>query len=400
MNQIRSLKETDLWSHHDEAFREPIESITYTQASHKIAPQLFECEIRGQWWETLHDNNITLLVTREYEHFLLSLAADVNARPLISMMSMPHPSGLAVDRSRGVVYVASTRNPNQIYDLMPSQKLLPRLDIQRVNIDDKPLIPIRIRILPGCLYLHDLAVIDGDLYANAVGQNAICRFLSSGSYERVWWPKCIETSGRPIFGQNHLQLNSIAAGESLTTSFFSASIDKVIALRPGDPDFPVDRRGVIFSGASREVIARGLTRPHSVRLHKGRLWVDNSGYGEVGIIEDGKFWSVVRLPGWTRGLCFYENVMFVGTSRVLPRFRQYAPGLDVDASVCGLHVLDIESGEILGSISWPYGNQIFATEWVPTNFTKGFPFCPTGDLSETRERLLFYAFQPPYLQED
>ena len=109
--------------------------------------------------------------------------------------------------------------------------------------------------------------------------------------------------------------------------------------RPGDPSFPVDRRGVIFSGVSREAIARGLTRPHSARLWENRIWVDNSGYGEVGFIEGEKFRAVSRLAGWTRGLCFVRDVMFVGTSRVLPRFRQYAPGLDVDEGRCGIHAL-------------------------------------------------------------
>ena len=85
--------------------------------------------------------------------------------------------------------------------------------------------------------------------------------------------------------------------------------------------------------------------------------------------------------------------MFVGTSRVLPRFRQYAPGLDVDASLCGLYALAIESGEMLGSIVWPFGNQIFAIEWMPADLTKGFPFHPPGHTSESRGKNLFYAFQ-------
>lgn len=399
MNSAANLGQDDIWANHDEEFRDPSEIIAYWQGVHETDPRLFEYETRGQWWEILQHCEITLLVTREYEHLLVALHTDACAGPLISVMRMPHPSGLAVDRSHGIVYAASTRNPNRVYDLMPVQALLPRLDVQEMPLDSQPLIPIRTRFLPGCFYLHDLAVIGGELYANSVGQNAVIRLTPSGHYERVWWPKCIETPNGPIFGQNHLQLNSIAAGESVETSFFSASTDEVTALRPGDPDFPVNRRGVIFSGTLREAIARGLTRPHSARLHRDCLWVNNSGYGEVGLIQNGRFWTVARLPGWTRGLRLYENVMFVGTSRVLPRFRQYAPGLDVDTSQCGLYALDIGSGEILGSIIWPFGNQIFAIEWVPAIFTKGFPFRPPGHLSGAHEKTLFYAFQPPHTQE-
>jgi uncharacterized protein (TIGR03032 family) len=160
----------------------------------------------------------------------------------------------------------------------------------------------------------------------------------------------------------------------------------------------VNRRGVIFSGATREPIARGLTRPHSARLHNGQLWVDNSGYGEVGIVENGGFIPVACLPGWTRGLCFHGRIAFVGTSRVIPRFRQYAPGLDVEASVCGVHALDTVTGQVLGSLLWPYGNQIFAIESVPREWTSGFPFLVGIRRAVTREKQLFYTFQ--WSQED
>jgi uncharacterized protein (TIGR03032 family) len=320
---------------------------------------------------------------------------DRRSGPLIRMMRMPHPSGLAVDRVRGVVHVASTRNPNQIFDLRPSQGLIPRLDVEKTQLEEKPLVPVRTRFLPGCLYIHDLAMVGDQLHANSVGQNAVVRLSPSGGHERVWWPKCVESEHGPVFGQNHLQLNSIAAGETVEDSFFSASTDEITHERPGDPTFPVDRRGVIFSGISREAIARGLTRPHSARLRDNRLWVDNSGYGEVGFIDGERFRAISRLPGWTRGLCFAGEVMFVGTSRVLPRFRQYAPGLDVDETHCGIHAVGIDSGEILGSITWPYGSQIFAVDWVPTDFSSGFAFCPDRALTKDHEKTLFYSFRLP-----
>ena len=69
----------------------------------------------------------------------------------------------------------------------------------------------------------------------------------------------------------------------------------------------------------------------------------------------------------------------VGTSRVIPRFRMYAPGLDLDRSVCGVHAIDRRSGQLLGSLIWPEGNQIFAVEAVPLSVTSGFP---RGDLRE------------------
>ena len=108
--------------------------------------------------------------------------------------------------------------------------------------------------------MHDLAWIGDALHANAVGQNAVIRFTETG-YERVWWPRCIESPAGPVFSRNHIQLNSIAAGLDLAGSFFSASSDSISTRRPGHLNYPVDGRGVVFTGDTREVIARGLTRP-------------------------------------------------------------------------------------------------------------------------------------------
>lgn len=380
-----------LWSRHNAEWRDAAQVASQWEEAAALDRRLLFGEVYGEWWDILQQLQITLLVTREYEHLLMGLTAPAGI-PQISYMKLPHPSGLTVDEERGVVYVASTRNPNQIYDFVSVAGLMPRLDVDQMPLDGRPLLPVRSRFLPGCSYLHDLAIIDGQLHANSVGQNAVIHVAEQGRSSRVWWPACIEVDGKPIFEQNHIQLNSIAAGATLEESFFSASADEVTLLRPGHPDYPVDRRGVIFSGATREPIVRGLTRPHSVRRFAGRLWVDNSGYGEFGFAEGDKFVSVAHLPGWTRGLCFRGGIAFVGTSRVIPRFRKYAPGLDPDVSQCGIHAVDLQSGQCLGGITWDYGNQIFAVECVDASFASGFAFDATSAGPGEREKILFYSY--------
>jgi hypothetical protein len=136
----------------------------------------------------------------------------------------------------------------------------------------------------------------------------------------------------------------------------------------------VDGRGVVFSGRSREPICVGLTRPHSARLVGRDVWLDNSGYGEVGLVVDGRFQAVRRLPGWTRGLCVVGGFAFVGTSRVLPRFARYAPGLDPYKCHSGIHALEIKTGRLVASVVWPAGNQVFALDWLASGSTAGFPW--------------------------
>lgn len=378
---------------HESRWRDPHQVTSQWEDASRISPSLLRHAVSGEWWEALERTDSTLLVSREYEHLLLALTV-VEGRPRISFMPMPHPSGIAYDPDRRVVHVASTRNPNQLFELGPVSAMLSRSDKCLAVPAEHPLVPLRSHFLPGALYIHDLAMIGGKLHANAVGENAIVRIASKGT-ERVWWPRCIDRQSAPAFDRNYLQLNSIAAGRGVRSSFYSASADRVSARRPGHRNFPVDGRGVVFSGRTREPIARGLTRPHSARLHRGDLWVDNSGYGQAGVIDGGRFEPVAALPGWTRGLSFERGLAFVATSRIIPRFSQYAPGVDLDKAKCGVHALDPKTGTVVGSIRWPDGNQIFGLELVPRRFTLGFPLSRLGRQPE-RIRNLFYAFIPEH----
>lgn len=388
-----SQEEPEAWSRHNAQWRHTAQVTSQWQEAIDTDPKLLKYKVSGEFWQILDDCRITLIISREYEHLVFALSVKDSA-PSITFMPMPHPSGIVVDRAKSTVYIASTRNPNQIYDLLPANGMTPRTDTRLPDIHliesfDKPLLPVRSRFLPGCMYMHDLALIGNQLYANAVGHNAVVLLGTDGSYKPVWWPKCIETEEGPAFSLNYIQLNSIASGATLKQSFYSASGAKISQRRPGHKNYPVDKKGVIFSGETREPMAFGLTRPHSARLNNSKVWVDNSGYGELGFIDLSKFHAVIKLPGWTRGLAFFNDVAFVATSRVIPRFRQYAPGLDVEKSICGLHAVDINSGKILGSISFPFGNQIFAVDWIDRSKTAGLPF----SISRRRdERALFYAF--------
>lgn len=372
----------------DAAWRDPLAVVVGWE--HATDPALLRHRRRGPFWDLLDELGVTLLVTREYEHLLLALAG-AGGRGETTHLAVPHPSGLAFDAERGVVHLASTRNPNQVLDLVPVA------EPARGRAGDAPgtLVPVRSRTLPGRLYLHDLALVGGRLHANAVGQDAVVRLDDAGGHERVWWPKVLDDRDDP-FGANHLQLNSIAAGRTLATSYFTASAAEPGRRRPGQRDFPVDGRGVVFSGRTRRPVATGLTRPHSARLSPvdGRLWVANSGYGELGVVDlhGGGYEPVVRLPGWTRGLALHGDLAVVGTSRVLTRFRRYAPGLDPDDCVCGLHLVDLRTGAVRASLRWPAGDQLFAVEAVPAGFTAGLP--SGSGRTAARRRALFYDLAP------
>lgn len=379
-----------LWAGHAADLRDPHQVVSQWASPSEVDPRLLRHRARGRFWDVLEAASGTLIVTREYEHLVVALSAR-KGRRRVSYLRLPHPSGIAVDPRGGRLYVASTRNPNMVFELAPGRGFIARDEPRDAGLPEDALLPVSCRYLPGCLYLHDLAMIGGRLHGNSVAMNAIVELPDAGGFRPVWWPRSIEDGGRPLFGRNYLQLNSIAAGTDLASSFFSASAGKPSARRPGHLNFPVDGRGVIFSGKTREVSARGLTRPHSARLDRGTLWVANSGHGEVGRVTEGGFEPVTRLAGWTRGLCLDRGIAFVGTSHVIPRFARYAPGVDPATSECGIHAVDAGTGRVVGSLVWPFANQVFAIEMTKGFDTAGFPFTPGSRGRRQLEGLMFAA---------
>lgn len=136
-----------LWAGHDKQWRDPTLALNPWFGA-QIDPRLLRARSTGAWWETLDRLGVTLLVTREYEHLVMALTVS-EERPRVSYLPLPHPSGLAVDRRRSLVAVASTRNPNQIYDLRPVTSTLDRGDVQPPDVSHRPLLPIRSTIQPG-----------------------------------------------------------------------------------------------------------------------------------------------------------------------------------------------------------------------------------------------------------
>lgn len=388
-NKLKNL----MWEKQKEALRDPIEIVGNKYDSLGLSEKSLAYSATDTFLSILEKLNITLFITREYEHLLLALSVK-KGKLLQSFVTLPHPTGITVDRGKNKLYVAATRSPNQIIEFGVMNGLNTRSDFKIGNEDVSYLIPTRTKYFPGMYYFHDIAMVGDSLYATSVGQNAVVKvdLTHNKPDSPQWWPKCIEENKVPNFTANFIQLNSIGAGESISDSFFSASSKKISKRRPGHLNYPTNKEGVIFSGKTREVYGDGLTRPHSVRLYNNKVWVDNSGYGEVGYIDDGKFTPIVKINGWTRGLCIIEDFLFVGSSMIIPKYFHYAPGLNLENQTCGIYVIDLKKGKIIGKILWPYGNQVFSIEWINAKITQGFTF---ENFKETTGKVkkIFYNYK-------
>ena len=201
----------------------------------------------------------------------------------------------------------------------------------------------------GDLDAHDVGFgTDGrPLFVNTLF-SCIATVSDSHSFKPVWKPSFISR----LAAEDRCHLNGLAleCGEPRYATAVSRS-DVADGWR--------DRRvggGIVIDVTSQEIVVDGLSMPHSPRLHQGRLWVLNSGAGELGSVDlkSGRFEPVAFCPGYARGLAFQNGCAIIGLS--LARDNRTFSGLPLDEALqardteprCGLAVIDLISGDMVG----------------------------------------------------
>ena len=192
---------------------------------------------------------------------------------------------------------------------------------------------------------HDLAV-DGEgriLFVNTL-YSCLATTAADDSFAPVWRPPFVSA----LVPEDRCHLNGLAMAGGIPRFATAVSRSDVAG------GWRERRRdgGVAIDLASGEIVCRGLSMPHSPRIDtEGRLWVIDSGSGDLGSVDGGGFEPLAFLPGYGRGLALVGGHAVVGLSKA--RERVFA-GLALqerleakDASArCGLWVIDLASGKL------------------------------------------------------
>jgi uncharacterized protein (TIGR03032 family) len=219
---------------------------------------------------------------------------------------------------------------------------------------DRLFIPREGRVT-GALDIHDIGFgVLGDMVAPApifvaTQYNCLATISDRAAFRPLWRPPFVSA----LVPEDRCHMNGLAMDNGAPAYVTAVSASDV-------QDGWRDRRqdgGVVVHVPSGEIVARGLSMPHSPRLHQGRLWLLNSGTGELGVIDprDGSFTPVAFVPGYARGLALFGRYAVIGLSR--PRHNQTFEGLALEealrtrdaAARCGLVVVDIETGQ---TVQW------------------------------------------------
>ncbi|MGH1578742.1 TIGR03032 family protein [Planktotalea sp.] len=213
----------------------------------------------------------------------------------------------------------------------------------------------------GQIDIHDIGLGDTNQFDEQTEQNApgpifvstayncLATLSEAASFRPLWRPPFISK----VVGEDRCHLNGLAMDDD-RAAYVSAVSRSDVA------DGWRERRqdgGVILDVHSGEAVATGLSMPHSPRLYDGKLWVLNSGRGELCTIDpaNGEITPIAFCPGFARGLAFVNRFAIVGLSR--PRRNQTFEGLELQdllqskdtAARCGLLVIDIDTGR---TVEW------------------------------------------------
>ncbi len=200
----------------------------------------------------------------------------------------------------------------------------------------------------GDLDIHDVSVeSDGRVVFVNTLFGCLATLSETHSFVPLWKPPFLSR----IAAEDRCHLNGLAVEDGKAKYVTSTSQSDIA-------DGWRDRRrdgGCVVDVESNEIVATGLSMPHSPRVYRDKLWLLNSGTGHFGYVDrsDGHFEEVALCPGYLRGLAFHGDYAIVGISK--SRENRTFSGLDLDENLkksdaeprCGLQVIDLNTGDVV-----------------------------------------------------
>ncbi|WP_020040575.1 TIGR03032 family protein [Salipiger mucosus] len=262
----------------------------------------------------------------------------VNRAGRISVFERTFPRCMGLSVSNGTIWMSSLFQLWRMENFLDPGQLYQDYDAVYVPVSGHT---------TGEIDVHDMTEgPDGRPVFVATRMNCLATLDDRHSFVPIWKPPFIDA----IVAEDRCHLNGAAfeAGAARYVTCVATT-----NFRRGWSDRRRDG-GVILEVPSGEIVAEGLSMPHSPRLYQGRLWVIQSGRGLFGHVDPrtGAFETVCELPGFARGLGFVGDHAIIGVSG--PRKDKTFEGLELNERlaaagkepICGVLVLNLKTGEV------------------------------------------------------
>jgi uncharacterized protein (TIGR03032 family) len=216
----------------------------------------------------------------------------------------------------------------------------------------------------GDIQIHEMAYVSDELWFVNTRFSCLATHDPDHSFAPVWRPKFI--SQLTPDDRCHLNGLGLKGGQPRWCTALGES-DAGGGWRENKKS-----GGILIDIDSHEIIARGLSMPHSPRWHAGRLWLLESGTGSLGFVDlsTGRYEPIVHLDGFTRGMEMVGNLAFIGLSQVRETAVfsgiQITERLQETERTCGVWVVDIQRGQVVAFLKFEEAVQeVFAVALLP-----------------------------------
>lgn len=297
----------------------------------------FEISVSRQLTSWMHDEKVSFGLSTYQIGKLMLLGC--NPEKGLSVFERTFGRCMGMVRSDDGFYLSS------LYQIWKFQNSLQTGELHRGY--DKVYVP-QVGNTTGDLDVHDLGITaDGQLVFVNTLFGCLATLSDTHSFKPIWKPPFISR----LAAEDRCHLNGLAMqnGEPAFVTIVGQSdvLDGWRQHRVGG--------GIVMDVRTNEVVAEGLSMPHSPRWHNDRLWVLNSGTGEFGYVDtkQKRFEPITFCTGYLRGLSFHGNYAIVGLSKL--RHSKTFSGLPLESKLkeknaeakCGVQVIDLRNGDIV-----------------------------------------------------
>jgi uncharacterized protein (TIGR03032 family) len=294
------------------------------------------------------------LLVSTYQANKLLVARATGGGLSMLVRTFERPMGLAVDAQRLIIGAR-----NQVWFFRNAPDIAPR--VEPVGQHDACYLP-RASHVTGDIGVHELSWVGDELWIVNTRFSCLATLHADYSFVPRWRPPFITA----LAAEDRCHLNGLAVVDGRPQYVTALGETDVVGGWRADKA----QGGCLMDVPTGEVVARGLSMPHSPRVHDGRLWVLESGTGQLVLVDPatGRREIVVALPGFARGLALSGPYAFIGLSKI--RKTSAMDGVPLaerrDQLKCGVAVVDWRRGVVVGLLEFQTAvEEIFDVQLLP-----------------------------------
>lgn len=292
--------------------------------------------------ELLHSQGLSLAISTYQAGKLIFISAPTPEKLIQLPRSFMKPMGIGLSKD-GQSMALATRE--EVLVFRNSRELAYHYPKKKATYD--AMFMPRASYYTNALDIHDLDWIGDDLVAVNTLFSCVMKLSDKFSFEPIWKPDFIDH----IAAEDRCHLNGMAISEGklcYATAF--SKTNTRMAWKEKIPD-----SGVLIDIEKDEIIAEGLSMPHSPKIYRDKLYLLLSATGQLVEVSraDGSQNEIRKIAGFVRGMAFENDYVYIAHSRLRKSSSSFGKlQLPYEKTKAGITILHLPTGALVGEIRY------------------------------------------------